>query len=250
MVEIKKTSIPKFLGPLTEGHLDVKVSLFVVSDTDSRLTRLDLGKLTSKERAAKLREFAEQSRFVAVIEMGDMVFAHAHAKYAAQLQGMTDLTLDGRKMTVKTLSDDESAQLSAIGEAFEKHVMNKDEEISQAAGNKDHDLASQTMPRQYHARTRLVSDQTNPTQFLIQQMFQRDLGKIITECMRKYSEEQRELQKIHEAEDRRSDIQRTVIKRDILRDDVKTDEIKRQELKHTIIDEDAQHFDQTRGIED
>src|SRR5436309_488931 len=101
-MQIDKTVLEKIMGPIAAGEQEVKVSLFIASKKDPRLKKLDLDpSLSPAQRAEKLRKWAQDHRFVAVIEMGDKVFAHAHAKYAEQLKNQQDLAIDGKKVSVK-----------------------------------------------------------------------------------------------------------------------------------------------------
>src|SRR5262245_17108886 len=131
MGEIKKAAIEQFMGPIAEDQFNVKVSLFVVSTKNQRLKQINLDHLSPDERAAKLHKWGKDHRYVAVIEMGDMIFAHTHAKHAEQLQQIEDLSLDGKKITVKALTDEDAARLSAVGEAFEEHAQQGIESVEE-----------------------------------------------------------------------------------------------------------------------
>jgi exosome complex RNA-binding protein Csl4 len=227
-MEIKRAAVEKFLGPIAEDQMQIKVSLFVVSSKNHRLKKLSLENLTHEERAAKLHKWGQQDRFVAVIEMGDMVFANVHAKHAEQLQRSEDLTLNGKRVIVKALTDEEAAQLSAVGEAIESYALQKSEEEKSSIS------IGTLLPRQDLSTDRLISGQMQ-THHLIGQIIKNHLDTIIINCLRKYNEAQREMQKRKEADDKYFDIKRNEIKKDILREEIKQGDIKDQEQKQRII---------------
>lgn len=251
MVGIKKTALEKFMGPIAEGRLDVKVSLFVVSSKNQRLKKLNLDKLSLEERAAKLEKWGRENRFVAVIQIGDQMFAHAHAQYAKHWQDAGNLTLDGKSVTVKSLSDEESEQLSAVGQAFDDHLLKEDEgeqhleHVEGGSGIGDFTPSR----RQYFAVKGLVSDQTHSS-LLIELMVKRNMSQIITRCMEQYSEAKREERKQQEADDKHFDIIRSEIKKDIQKSEIKQEEIQRQDKAHRIVGEDIQRIHHTRGVDD
>ena len=85
-MRIDKNLLAGIIGSI-EGTGEVTVSLFIMLSKSSRLKKLDLDpNLSREERAEKLHKYAQQHRFVAVIEKGDQVFAHAHAEHAEKLR--------------------------------------------------------------------------------------------------------------------------------------------------------------------
>lgn len=220
----------KFLGLIAEETMPIKVSLFVVSSKNQRLKKVDLENLTSEERAAKLHKWGQQDRFVAVIEMGGMVFANVHEKHAEQLKLVEDLSLNGKKITVKALTDEEAARLSAMGETFEEDALEEQEEKEETSS----EFITSSLPRQYFSSKQLISDQMQ-SNHLIERMIKNRLGAIIIDCMQKYNEAQREMRKQKEADDKYFDIIRTEIKKGILKEETKRNEIKDQEQKQEII---------------
>jgi hypothetical protein len=251
MVEIKQTSIEGFMEPLG-GEGDVKVSLFLVSKKSPRLKKLNLENLSPEERAAKLNSVGQENRFVLVIQKGDVVFAHAHSKHAAGLQKSDDLSLDGRKVLVKVLSDEDAEQVAAIGAAFDEHVLDQlEEKIEKKLKEEDDEVSQHThkqpMSRQqYLAKKTLISDEVH-SHFLVKQMTERNLGQLITECMKRYQEARAELKKQQEADDKYFNIKRSEIKKEIARAEIKAEEVKHQEQRRHITAEDIKRTKRTRG---
>ncbi len=237
-MKIKREAVENFLGPVAE---ESKVSLFVISTKKQRVKKLSLENLTPGERAAKLHKWAQQDRFVAVIEIGDTVFASVHFKHVDLVQRLEeDLTSNGKKVIVRALNQEEAAELSAIGEAFETHALeeSKEEKESDTTHNS-------SIPRQYFSRSRLIADQMH-THDVFSHMIKHRIGTIILNCLQKYNEEKREMQKQKEADDKHFDIKRNEIKKDILREEIKLGEIKGYQQKQRIIGEDVQRINRMR----
>lgn len=253
MVEINKAVIEQFMGPIAEDQFKVKVSLFVVSKKNQNFKKIDLENLTPEQRAAKLHKWAQEHRFVAVIEMGDMIFAHAHGKHVERLEGIEQLSLNGKKVTVKALTDQDAERLSAVGEAFEEHVVQNLEEKSVEKKEKfdkedvdDSSTGRHPIAREYLAKNRLVSDQLQ-MHFLLDQMVKNKLGKIITNCIQQYNEARRQEQKQQEAEYQHTEIIRSEVKKGVLRNELKNAEIGKKEIQEEIIIEDGKNLRHIRG---
>lgn len=228
MKSIEKSAIDKFILPL-EGQDDVgTISLFMVSTKDSSLKKLNLDRLSLEERREHLKAWGRENRFVLVIEKGDNLFAHVHNKYAQDLKECEALSFGGRKVTVKALSDEEAAQLSAIGEACEDQIAEKEEEKSEEKVERQNIYS-------YSSAYQLVfgkgGEVSNPTRFLVGQLVKHHLSQILIDCMKRFEEARRELEKQKEASDKKSEILREEIKKEILRGGVKKEEISWIELK-------------------
>lgn len=244
-MEIKRQAVEKFLGPIAEDQMQIKVSLFVTSSKNQRLKKLNLERLTPEERAAKLHKWGQQHRFVAVVEMGDMVFANVHEKHAKQLRGLEDLTLNGKKVTVRDLTNEEADQLAAVGEAFEEYALQESEKEKKEE-KEGSSFNGRSMPREYLSKNRLISDQMH-SNHLIGLMAKNRIGTIILNCMQKFNEAQREEKKQKEADDKYFDTKKSEIKKGVLREEIKQGEIKSQEQKQTIIEEDSQRINRLRA---
>lgn len=234
-MSIEKKVLEKVMGPIVanDQNQGIEVSLFIVSKKKPGLKQLNLHNLSSEERVKKLQKWAQDNRFVAVIKMGDDIFAHVHAQTAEKLQKQDDLTIDGsKKITVKALSDEEAAKLSA--EVFEEFINESTEKVKEKKDEKekeqDHNPALRYAIRQYLASKSLVSDQTY-TDYAIAKM-QNMPGKIMLDCMRRLEEARREEQKQKEADDKYFE--------------VKHREIEKQRQKQTIIQEDTKVQGQRR----
>jgi hypothetical protein len=246
-MEIKKAAIENFVG-LVNCDIE-KVSLCVISSKAPRIKPLNLKGLSPEKRAEKLQKWGKEDRFILIIEKGDIVCAHVHAKYVEQLRRSEDLSLDGRKMSVQDLSDEQAKQVSAIGEAFDENVLNgfEEEEIEEEVHvEEEHRAHAQQMPRQqYFAKKTMISDEVY-THFFIEQMVKRNLSHLITDCMQRYSEDRREQQKLKDADDKHFDIKRSEIKKEINRTELKQEEIAKQGQNQRIVREDVERIHRIR----
>lgn len=245
---INRAALEKIIGPIAEDQFDVKVSLFVISSKSPRLKRIDLDNLTPEQRAEKLRKWGEQNRFVAVIEIGDKIFAHTHALNAEKLKNVKDLSLDGKKITVLALTNEQSKQLSDIGEAFEGLALKGE---STAATSKIKQKADKG-PRQFYAPSNLISDQVHITHVLITQMVKCDLGKIIINSLEQFSKARREEQKKQEADDLKHEIATSEIrsdrrKKEILKSAIEKKTINIDEVSNQLVVDDIKRTRRTRG---
>lgn len=221
-MEIHEKLIRDLAGPHT-GDGDVKVSLFIVSAKYPRLKKLDLADLSPDERLRKLNKWAEQHRFVALIEKGDQAFAHLSAEHAKRLQPSEDITIDGksRNVAVTSLTDEDYEQLAAVGEAFKQYVKEQNEEEKT---EKSADLDSyRSEARQFFSTHKLVSDQMH-MDYLIASM-QNLPSKVILNFLRRWSEAQRE-----EAKQQEDTQKRQTIKDGIIHKEITNHEIGRQQL--------------------
>lgn len=252
-MQIDKAVMQKVMKSLAEtGDEEIRVSLFVVSKKDARLKKLALDpKLDVTQRAEKLHQWAKDHRFVAVIESGDKVFAHAHPKYADPLSKNQDLTIDGKRVSsVSVLTDEEAEQLSVIGETFMESILQeqKDEEEKEDAERIQPGVKGyRDAIRQYLSRSELVSDQMQMA-YVIARM-QNIPGQIILDCLKKMNADRREEERLKEADDKHFDTKRREIEKGEKRRSIVQEEIKSQEKKLRIVEEDIQHVDRTRGIE-
>lgn len=152
-MEIKRGAFSKTLDSFDIQETD-KVSLFVYSKKTANLKRLDLAKLSPEKRTEKLKDFAKDNRFVAVVERGDAVFAFTSTKYADQLAGQQDLSIDGKKVSVKKLSETEYERLADVGQEIEKFLeVTPEEELQEQRDEKSEEkLVGAYKQRQYLAK--------------------------------------------------------------------------------------------------
>lgn len=247
MVDNKIDSLRKLMGPLA-GDEEMKVSLFVVSKKSPRLKMLDLNsQLSPEKRADKLHKWAQGHRLVAVIERGDQVFAHANAKFAAQLEQQEDLTINGKKVSsVNALSDAEYEQLAFVDAAFEEFVLqiSKEQEPKEEKAL-EKSSSSRNAVRQFLASHHLLSDETYMAHLLAMMVNLPD--NIILKCLKKMSESRREIEERRKEDQRKRDILEDAIKQDVLKQEIVKEEIAGQELKVENIESDAARVNHTRG---
>jgi hypothetical protein len=206
---------------------NVKYSLFVVSKKSPRLKAIHLEMLSSTERAVKMRQWATQCRFVAVIEMNDKIYAHVDAQFASQLELQKDLNLDGKQVIVKSLSEDESEKLSQFGSTF---VPNKD------AYTLDSERAAGSVVNQNFVGSQLFALGENKISSL-RKSFEQFLEKLQKKTFKQLDEQRQQdkiVQKEHEKREieKREFIQRKILQKEIITTEVKHNEINRQNLKN------------------
>lgn len=226
----------KITGPLSV-EAKLSVSLFVVSNKDSRLKKLSLEGLSPEERITKLQKWAEQNRFVAVVALGDQIFAHVSGHHAEKLKDK-DLSIGGKKVTVKALTDEQTEELSAIGKAFEEYLL---EETGEEKEKENHDRRlSRPEIQQFFANKRLISDKM-PMDYLIA-MMKNVPGQVILKCLQELNEARREAEEEKRADEKRADIKEQVIRKEIIKKEVGAQELKAKTLK-----QDAEQVNKTRG---
>lgn len=234
MTEINRKCIESLVASL-EGFGDVdKVSLFRVSLKHSSLKKINLEGLTSEERLEKLKMWGQEHRFVLVIEKGDRIFAHIHAKYAQQLQNLDTLSLNERQVKVVTLTEEQATQVSAIGIAFEEYVLDEEaEEVIEKQFEKSHSQTERELSKP-NLKVTFPKDQGQMS-FSIVQMVKMKFGNLISQCMKRFQEAREELKKQEKEDLKREDLRKEVIQRA-----VKNNEIEAQELKKNVIAKDLQ----------
>lgn len=228
MTAINKICIENFAISLEGAKGIDKVSLFLISSKNSRLKKMNLEGLSSEERAARLNTWGKEYRFVLVIEQGDMIFAHAHTKYAEQLQKGEGLSLGDRKMKVVALTEEQAARVSAIGVAFEEYIL--EEEADQTNGKKleKYNRFPEEMKNlKSHVRQSLSKDQAE-THFLVKQMVKMKFGDLISQCQKRFQEARQELKEQEKEEVKKEYLKREVIQRDIKKGEIHVQELKRQ----------------------
>lgn len=227
----KCIDVEKFVAPLEVGGDVGKVSLFLISSKNSRLKKMNLEGLTPAARSEKLKAWGKEHRFVLVIEKGDMVFAHAHAKYAETLQNLDILSLNDKKVKVVALTEEQAAQVSEIGVAFEKYVLDE-EKVEEK--EQQHFLHPQIPIRRKQANVEAILPKSvGQTCFSISQMVKVKLGNLVSQLIKRFQEAREELKK-----QEKEDLKREVLKQEVIQFGVKKGEIQAKELKKRIVSHD------------
>jgi hypothetical protein len=249
-MQLDKIILEKIMGPIAEGDKEIKISLFIVSKKDPRLKKLDLNpNLSPEQRAEKLHKWAKDHRFVAVIEMGDQVFAHVHAKYVKQLENREDLSIEGKKIAVKALTDEEASQLSTVGATFEEYLLKKPEEKieKEKSEEKERDLDPYLYTsRQFLAVTTLISDQMQMSRVIAR--MQNIPGEVILACLKRFEQARREEEIQKEEDAKHARIIETEIDKAVSRSEIKTNQIENQTQTHLTMVEETERLNQTRHI--
>lgn len=232
-MNIKIEAMNQILSPLGLQGSDIAVSLFIVSKRAPRLKRLDLGELSSDEKVTKLRKWAQDNRFVAVVERGEVAYALASPQFAESLQNQPDLSINGKKVAVKALTETEVERLSSIGEAFEECLkVSPEEELqeeSEDRSKEQQEAVSRQQLREYLARAALLSDAIK-MDYLILQM-QNIPEKIKLAFLRKMQEMNRLIERRKKEDDLREEARNADIRRDDLRSRVRKEDIVKEEVK-------------------
>ncbi len=244
-MQVNKEVFEKIMGPVGSVDLDIKVSLFIVSKKDPRLKKLDLSGLTPQQRVEKLQKWAQNHRFVAVIQMGDQVFAHANAQVAEKLESK-GVSLDGKKVAIKALTDEESEKLAAVGKAFEEYAIAEAKEEEKTEKQKDRERRSQAISREYAA---LINDPARFHEYIDRVIARMDNvpGQVILQCMKRFEEARREEQKQAEADAKHYRIVEDEIKKGIKKEEIKKEEIVAKAQQQSHVGEDAQRVNRIRG---
>jgi hypothetical protein len=238
-MQVSKISFEKVVGPF-EGDQGITVSMFVVSKKNPGLKKLNLEGLNSDQRAAKLHRWGQEHRFVAVIEMGDKVFAHTHVKYAEQL-GKNDLSIDGKKVSIKALTDEEADKLSLT---FKSHLLEESEE-SQKEETTPESIDGRSSPvRQFLATNLLISDNMHKDHLIAK--INLSTSQIILDCLRQIAEARREQEKQKAEEEKYFRIKEQEIQRAETRSVITKEDVASQETKRAILVKDMQSFEFAR----
>ncbi len=233
-MEINPEVLNKILGPIKFGDEEaIKISLFIASNKSPGLKKLDLTNLTPEKRAEKLHRWAEGHRFVAVIEMSDKIYAHAQAGFAEKLKGRQDLTVNGKKVEVNALTEEQYQRLSAVGEAFEEYLL-----LTPQEEQKNEELVSEsrdnlTFLRQYFSRNWIPTEYKNIDAFIAR--MENVPHKVIMNFLRRMSEMQREIEEQKKEQEEQRDIEKTeekrqLIKRRIVKQEIVNNEIVQEEI--------------------
>jgi hypothetical protein len=235
-MEIKNKLINQIFETDYQDKKDLKISLFVVSKKSPTLKKLNLEGLTVEKRLEKLQKLARDNRFVAVVEKGDMIYAHVNPQIAERLNEQQDLSINGKKVSIKVLSEAEYDRLAVVGETFEEYIRLNPEEALQDERNPDKHSKEKgyAYVKEYFAGRNLLSDVIQ-MDYMILRM--RNIPeKIKMAFLEKMNEMQREINRrkkedaIKEEEKffdhKRSELKKRIIIEEIVKDEVKTQNAK------------------------
>lgn len=212
---------------------DTKISLFVCSKNNQAIKKLDLDKLTPEQRIAKLNKYAEKNRLVAVIEKGDYLCALMCSDNAKQFANQEKpLTIEGRKVEVKGLSDQEYCDLTKISLAI-RNVIETDKKQNdvkpQVAFSKHRGDLADTKLQEIRAIEFIGKIENIP-------------GKIKQRLLDQWSENIKAIAEQKKAKNKQEDAQQTIEKAK----NIKEMEIKKQNGKLEIVKEAIKSDNQKR----
>jgi hypothetical protein len=206
-----------------------KVTLFVYSTKSANLKKVDLEHLSSEQRGAKLKKWAQDSRFVAVVEKGDNVFAYVNAKFVEQLSGQPNLSINGKKVAVKGLNETESIRLSEVGQAIEEFIEHTPEakahellEDEKSLGTHSEgiirDYFAKKNNARFHGIDKMILSMANIPHTIKMSMLARWTSDARNEARRSREEDQAK-------EQAHQEIKRTAIHKEILHKEIEVKEI-------------------------
>lgn len=235
-MQINREALTKIHG-ISGDNQDVRVSLWVVSKKDSRLKQLNLGPhLTVEQRAAKLQKLAQENRFVAVIQIGEAIFAHAHSHFAKQLEAQGDLSINGKRVSVQSLTDEQAEELAAVGEAFDEYALEEEETTVE----KEKEELSNELPyslRSLAERIQVITGHANPSPEMMAKM---RISEIVLDSLKQFSEARREEQKLREADEKYYNIKAQQIKKAVFAEAIVQEAVKSQLRNQQMIVDDTE----------
>ncbi|MBA2369251.1 MAG: hypothetical protein H0V82_09545 [Candidatus Protochlamydia sp.] len=229
---IKSTGLEQILKPAGLSGEGIRVDLFIASKKRPQLKKLDLADLSPAERIKKLHNWSKDNRFVAVVEKGDMVYAFISPQFVESLQSQPDLAINGKKVSIKPLSEMEAKRLSSVAETFEEFVrLNPEEEIEDEQEEEKSEArreTSQNYLKESLARAQLLSGTV--MDFLILQM--RNVPeKIKLAFLKKMGEMRNEIDRRKKEQDIKDGAKHETIKHQDLKKRIVHDEVTREEIK-------------------
>jgi len=218
-MEIKTAFLDRIMDPALSMQDNIQVSLFIVGKKANRFKQIDLTTLTPE----KFNQLKNDKRFVAIIETTDTVYAHANQKFVDLLQNQKELTVNGKKVAIAALSDDDYNRLD---EVFEEYIRlnpadhigeEKEEERSQPRRE-----TAQRKLREFYNGHRPVADKMQMNLLLAR--MENTPTEIALLCLQKMNQAAREQAR----RNREDDLQQTEKAADILKDEIKQSELKRE----------------------
>lgn len=201
-----------------------ELNFFSVSKNSLSLKKLDINALSQE----KLRKLTEELRVVAVIQIGETTFAYVN-KYAKVLENQQDLSIDGKRVSVKTLTEKEYEELYALLLA-EADAEKKGKEDGAKKFSANHPL-TQEQSGKLLVQKNLKTD-WKPIDTLIFKIKNIE-HNIILKLLRKFNEDRRELEKQKQQDEKLDKIKKESIKHDIRNKEMLNNIIKNDELNRS-----------------
>ncbi len=209
----------------------VEVCLYVTTKA-FRLKVVNLDELRAGKYTHKVSKWKDADRFVVVMKHIDgSLFAYAQAKIAEQMQKNKDLTIEGKSVVVKSLSDDEYQQLLSISEILQGIDAEKTNETGVIKPQKV------TSPREIYApKTHASADSMVhlSTEMTLGQIQNRP-AEIIRAFLDSVMQERRVEQARAEEDRKRQSIREQELAKEILKKEVTQDEVTAQIDKGEVI---------------
>lgn len=215
-----------------QGGEEVKISLFIVSKKVHQLKQIDIRNLNREQGRKKLRQWSQESRFVAVIEFGDQLYAHANRKMAKKLDEK-GVTLADKKVVVKALSDEDYEHLAVVGQAFGEALLAHSANTEERESTNKVQAKSQNALQRYLAINHFLNGQIR-IQGSIDHLMDKLSYQVISNILTRMAEARRELEAQQKQEEKARYIKTQEINRDNLKEDVKKEAIKKQNIQARI----------------
>ncbi len=218
-----------------QGSEKAKISLFVISKKEYRFRRMDSIELNGEKGAKRLNRWSQESRFVAVIEMGGQIYAHVNEKMADKLKEK-ELTLDDKKVVVKTLSAEDYAHVAALGQALGEFLLaqsSPQKEESQTIEKGVRPTQSREVSsRRYLADIHLLDGQIR-IQDSVDYLKHYFAHQAISTILSRMAEARREEEQQRQADEKKDSIKKEEIKQEELKREIKNESIKKEEIKRS-----------------
>jgi len=214
---------------LADHNGDASVSFYVLSKKSPKIKQLNLEKLTLD----KLHKYEEQHRLVVVVATHGTFVAFMDANKAAQVG--TDLTIDGKSVTVKQLSDEEYEQLKKISELINeaKEKAETDKKIAKPIVVESRPAAPR---RRIQPGLASVQYESTFTQFIFK--IAHISERIKSRILEAWNENLQQIKKIKQEEarqdlDKHFDIKRSEVKKQDLKHEVTAEQVKKNEIQRS-----------------
>ncbi len=221
-MEINKNSIKSIINSYANSFEGLEeanqISFFVICPNQPRLKKLNLGDLSSES----LKLIATEHRLILVVEKGEAIFAHAHEKYIESIQLSDELSLSGKKITLKTLTDEEAEKLAAVASILGQQTAPAEEAAKTSTQDRDRSAVNCSLKQK-----KVVATFSHLSFSSIERKVKTAVQDIIKACLKRFEEERKELEDKQQIDQKFDDIKKSEIKKMINRSEITKKEIAR-----------------------
>jgi hypothetical protein len=131
-----KPLFQNLLSDIPENEREgTKISFIVFSNTNHSFQHIDRHDFLN--RSKELQQWGAENRLSIVARKGDEIFAYVSPQLAMKREAAPLLEIDGLKVKVKTLSEEEYKQMTLAGEAF-RLILEQEATLAHLAEKKEH----------------------------------------------------------------------------------------------------------------